>query len=160
MTLYEINAEILNCYREEIDGETGEITEVLDEERLQALEMAKAEKVDGIACWVKNLTAEADAMKAEEERLAKRRKAAENKAAWLKGYLLAMCNGERFRGIRADVQFRSTPTVAVDDMNLIPPQYIRTKTVTEPDKVALKKALKEGDVPGAHIEISRSTVIR
>ena len=50
MNLYEINSQILDC----IDQETGE---VMDIDRLEELNMAKAEKVDNIACWVKNLEA-------------------------------------------------------------------------------------------------------
>lgn len=160
MTLYEINAAILNCYREEIDQETGEITEMLDEAQLAYLEMAKAEKVEGIACWIKNLIAEATAIKEEEGRLEKRRKAAENKAGRLKMFLAANCYGETFQSARAAVSFRKIPTVAVDDMSLIPGEYIRTKITTEPDKIALKKALAAGKVPGAHMEMSVSTIIR
>lgn len=52
MNLYEINSQILDC----IDQETGE---VMDIDRLEELNMAKAEKVDNIACWVKNLEADA-----------------------------------------------------------------------------------------------------
>ena len=51
MNLYEINSQILDC----VDPETGE---VMDIDRLEELNMAKAEKVDNIACWVKNLEAD------------------------------------------------------------------------------------------------------
>ena len=161
MTLYEIEAEIMNCCREEIDPETGEITSVvIDPEAFEALQMAKAQKVENIACWIKNLTAEAEAMKAEEDRLRKRRRAAENKVDSLKGLLAYACEGQRYKGVRADVQFRQTATVAVDDMDALPAEFVRKKTTTEPDKVALKKALQLGAIPGAHMEMSLSTIVR
>ena len=56
MNLYEINSQILDC----IDPETGE---VMDIDRLEKLNMAKAEKVDNIACWVKNLEADVAPLK-------------------------------------------------------------------------------------------------
>ena len=65
MNLYEINSQILNC----IDQETGEI---MDIDRLEALNMAKAEKVDNIACWVKNLEADVLAFEAQEKAFADR----------------------------------------------------------------------------------------
>ena len=68
MNLYEINSQILDC----IDQETGE---VMDIDRLEELNMAKAEKVDNIACWVKNLEADVAAFEAQEKAFADSRKA-------------------------------------------------------------------------------------
>lgn len=161
MTLYEINEAITNCFREEIDPETGEIlTEVLDEDRLDELKMAKAEKIENVACWIKNLTADAEALKNEEAKLAKRRKSMENKAESLKNYLQWACDGEKYNGIRAAVSFRSSTSVAIDDLTKIPKEYIRTKVTEEPDKATLKKLLAEKEIPGAHLETKLSTVIK
>ena len=44
-----------------VNPETGE---VMDIDRLEKLNMAKAEKVDNIACWVKNLEADVAAFEA------------------------------------------------------------------------------------------------
>lgn len=66
MNLYEINSQILDC----VDPETGE---VMDIDRLEELNMAKAEKVDNIACWVKNLEADVAAFEAQEKAFADRR---------------------------------------------------------------------------------------
>ena len=63
MNLYEINSQILDC----VDPETGE---VMDIDRLEELTMAKAEKVDNIACWVKNLEADVAAFEAQEKAFA------------------------------------------------------------------------------------------
>lgn len=57
--LYDINSEILSC----IDAETGEI---IDVERLQALQMEREQKVENVALWYKNLLSDA-AQYAEEE---------------------------------------------------------------------------------------------
>lgn len=78
--LYEINEQILNC----VDMETGEI---IDADKLQDLQLAFDEKVEGIACWIKNLLSDASAIKAEKDALAEREKACKNKAESLKNYL-------------------------------------------------------------------------
>ena len=161
MTLYEINTAIENCFIEEIDPETGEIiTEVLDEDRLDELKMAKSEKIENVACWIKNLASDVEALKNEETKLAKRRKTMENKIESLKNYLQWACDGEKFNGIRAAVSFRNSQSVAVDDVTQIPELYMRVKTVSEPDKAMLKKVLATTNVPGVHLENKLSTIIK
>lgn len=71
MTLYEIDSAIMDC----VDEETGEI---IDLEKLEALNIERDKKVEGIALAVKNYAAEAKAIKEEEEKLAKRRRSCEN----------------------------------------------------------------------------------
>lgn len=62
-SIYEIDQQIMQC----IDFETGEI---VDAEKLNALQIEKDKKIEGIACWIKNLNAEAQNIKAEEQALA------------------------------------------------------------------------------------------
>ena len=57
MKLYEIENAILEC----IDTETGE---VIDIERLNELQMERETKIENVACWIKDLKAEAEAIKA------------------------------------------------------------------------------------------------
>lgn len=80
MTLYEIDSAIMDC----VDEETGEI---IDLEKLEALNIERDKKVEGIALAVKNYAAEAKAIKEEEEKLAKRRRSCENAAQRCKDYL-------------------------------------------------------------------------
>ena len=58
MNLYEIENEILKC----VDEETGEIFDV---EKFEALELARDVKIENICLWIKNLKAEAEALKLE-----------------------------------------------------------------------------------------------
>ena len=89
MNLYEINAEIMAC----VDEETGEI---IDTAKLDQLRMTFGEKVEGIALYIKNLAAEAAAIKAEKDKLGERQRICENKVASLKNYLQANLCGEKF----------------------------------------------------------------
>lgn len=61
MTLYEIDSAIMDC----VDEETGEI---IDLEKLEALNIERDKKVEGIALAVKNYAAEAKAIKEEGKR--------------------------------------------------------------------------------------------
>ena len=89
MNLFEIENEIMNCW----DQETGEI---LDSDRLDQLEMERDTKIENIALYIKNLTADAEALKAEKQSFAERQKAAENKVESLKKYLATYLAGQKF----------------------------------------------------------------
>ena len=170
MTLYDIDAQIaaLDGAAEDdmlIDAETGELISV--SQALDALRMEREAKIENVACWVKNLSAEADAIREEENRLIKRRKAAETKAANLKSWLLAAMTREggttdKLKTGRVMVSVkRNPPRTVVDDEKMLPWTYTTVKQVFEPDKAAIKAALLAGEeVPGAHLEYGRSVVIK
>ena len=77
MTIYEIDQAIMEC----VDLETGEI---IDTEKLDKLQMERDAKLENVACWIKDLKAEAEALKNEKQALAERQKVAENKMESLK----------------------------------------------------------------------------
>ena len=93
MRLYEINEEIMQC----VDFETGE---VIDEGKLNDLQMLREEKIENIGLWIKDLKAEAKAIAEEVKALNARKKAAENKAESLKQYLAMVLDGEKFKTAR------------------------------------------------------------
>lgn len=137
-TLYEIDEEILNC----VDMETGEI---IDVERLGQLQLAREDKVEGIALWIKNLLSDADAIKSEEEKLAQRRKANENKAKNLKEYLSKFLNGQKFKTPKVSISYRKSESVEVTDLSKLDDDYLKFAEPTV-DKTKVKKALKAGTV--------------
>lgn len=156
MTLYEIDRQILNAIEYGCDPETGEI---IDAAALDALEMAKEEKTENIILLIKDLTAENKAISEEEQALAKRRRAGENRVEWLKNYLMASLDGEKFKTPRCSASYRKTAAVSIIDESAIPSEYIRTKT--EPNKMAIKDALKAGEtIPGATLEDRVSLIIK
>ena len=147
-----------------IDAETGELISV--SQALDALRMEREAKLENVACWVKNLSAEADAIREEENRLIKRRKSAETKAANLKAWLLAAMTREdgttdRLKTARASISVRRNPPTTICDDELLPWTYKTVKQVITPDKAAIKAALLAGqEVPGAHLEYGRSVMIK
>ena len=158
MTIYEINEQILNC----IDLETGEI---IDIDRLNDLQLERDTKIENVACWIKELKAEAEAIKAEKLALAERQKVAENKAESLKKWLAYALNGEKFKTAKCSVSFRKTESVEVTDeglSNLMKEHdELLTYKAPEPNKKAIKDALKDGlSVQGVRLECNTSVIIR
>ena len=160
--LYEIDAAILAA----VDQETGEI---LDAEKLDALQMEREQKLEGVALWIKDLKAEAEAVKAEADKLNARKKALDNKIDGLKNWLLYALNGEKLKTARCNVyQTHSQKLNVPDEPGLIsflqtleePEKFLRFKD-PELKKDDIKKALKEGTIiPGAALEETESVVIK
>lgn len=136
MNLYEIDNEILGC----VDLETGE---VFDIEKFEELSLTRDEKIEGICLWIKNLRAEAEALKAEKDAFAKRQKAAENKMESLKNYISGYLAGSAFKSSKVNVSFRKSESLEISEDAIIPDEFLKYK---EPDldKVALKAAVKAG----------------
>ena len=169
MTLYDIDAQIaaLDGAAEDdmlIDEETGELISV--SQALDALRMEREAKLENVACWVKNLSAEADAIREEENRLLKRRKAAETKAANLKAWLLAAMTREdgttdKLKTGRVMVSVKRNPPSTVVDDELLPSTYKVAKITYQANKELIKRELLAGgEVPGAHLEYGRSVIIK
>ena len=162
--LYDIDQEILAC----IDDETGEI---LDTEKLGALQMEREAKLEGVALWIKDMKAEAAAVKEEADKLTARKKALENKIEGLKAWLLMALNGEKLKTPRCNVYQTHSQRVTIvgDEKDLIawlernakdPRDYIRYR---EPElrKDEIKKALKDGiEIEYAKLEETESVVIK
>ena len=153
MKLYEIDQAILNC----IDLETGEI---IDTEQLDKLTMEREAKLENVACWIKELKAEAEALKAEKMAFAKRQQVAENKMESLKKYLAYALDGQAFKTVRASVTFRKSQAVEIADIYKLDESYLRYKE-PEADKTAIKEALKQGKtVAGATLVENTSVIIK
>lgn len=158
MTIYEINEQILNC----IDLETGEI---IDIDRLNDLQLERDTKIENVACWIKELKAEAEAIKAEKLILAERQKVAENKAESLKKWLTYALDGQKFKTSKCSISYRKSESVEVTEEglnNLIKEHNeLLTYKAPEPNKKAIKDALKDGlSVEGVQLVQNTSTIIK
>ena len=152
MTLYEIDNAILTLINE--DGE------IEDYEAFEQLQMERDSKIENIALWCKNLDAEATALKAEEERLAERRKSAEAKIKRLRDYLGYALEGEKFETARVAVSWRKSTKVEVDEEQ-IPAEWCDVVTTFKPKKNDIKAALKEGrSIAGCRLVESNNVQIK
>ena len=146
--LYQLALEIEN-FELEIDEETGEVTN-LDE--LDALEMERDTKIENIALWIKDLNADAAAIKAEAQALTKRQKTAEKKAESLKRYLVDALAGQKFSTPKVALSYRHSKAVDITDETIIPGDYLTLKTEVTANKKKIKEAIEAGEiVPGAYL---------
>lgn len=153
MKLYEIDEAIMAC----IDAETGEI---IDADKLDKLTMERDAKIENVALWIKDLKAEAEALKAEKMAFAERQKVAENKIESLKKWLAYALDGQDYKSVRASVSFRTYESVEIDDIYAVDENYLRYKE-PEADKTAIKNAIKAGqEVAGATLVKSTSVIIK
>lgn len=67
---------------------------------------------------------------------------------------------EKVTGNLATISIRKPrQSVEVFDENLLPGEFLRVKTVIEPDKIALKKALEEGqEIQGAKFKLGERSI--
>lgn len=160
MKLYEINAE-LDALLEMVDPETGEL--LCDLDALEALTIAREEKLEGLALAVKNYESDAAAIKAEEKALADRRKALENKADRARQFLQSELNGETIKTARVVVSYRRSEAVEIRDPDFIlyaDPKFL-TQKIPDINKTAIKAAIKAGEiVPGAELVTRQNMSIK
>ena len=155
MKLYEIDNAILEC----IDLEIGEI---IDTDKLNELQMERDAKIENVACWIKELKAEAEAIKAEKLALAERQKVAENKAESLKKWLAYALQGEKFKTARCAIRFMTTESVEVTEEGLENlmrggKDELLTYKSPEPNKKAIKDAIKNDGLSIAGIQLVQNT---
>lgn len=157
--LYEIDHDIEMC----VDHETGEI----DVERLNDLQMEREAKIDGILCYIKDLNAEAAAIREEEKALAERRHRAEKEAAGLTRFVSLKLAGERFETSRNAVSWRRSHAVVIHDEPaalgwcLDHAQSAIKQAAPTLDKMALKDIIRSGiQISGVTLEERNSIQIK
>ena len=173
MNLYEIDAALVEAlekgYYEEFINEDGEFDEEGFTAYLNELKMAQDAKLENLACFIKNIEAEAKAIKDEEAALAARRKAKELKAQRLKDYLQGFMQFKElnsFESARCKVSFRRSTKLVLDDeakvwaWATVHDDYLRYK---EPElrKDAITKALKSGEkIEGCRLAETRNLQLK
>ena len=148
MNLYEIKEEMYNLINE--DGE------IVEYEKFKELKLAKDEKIENMALWIKNLLAEAKAIKEEEKILSDRRKSLENRAESLKKYTDMVLNGQKFSTSKVSISYRKSTPLEVEDGFI---EWAKKNNnvylkFTEPkvDAIAVKEDLASGrEIPFAKI---------
>ena len=141
--------------------ESGDIDEDTYKDTLESLDINA--KIESVCKVIRNLTAEAEAYKAEKDRLAERQKTAENGIKRLKDsllhYMLTTEQTKVKQGIFS-VRINRSASVNITDPLVIPPDYLK---FSEPqiNKAEIKKAIQSGDeIPGAELVTNESIVIR
>lgn len=139
--------------------EAGEIPQEAIQDTLASLSGEMEEKVDSIACMIKQLQLEAEGIKQEENALSMRRKQKETAAERLKDYIrqtMTLSGKKKLETARSCVSVgKPAQRVEITDISAIQSVKELWKpyewTEKNVDKAKLKDALKAGTVKGARL---------
>ena len=149
MTLFEVTAEYNHALNDLYDLEqSGEIDSQTFLDTMQSLEGGLVDKAKKVGAYIRNTKAMAQQIKDAESDMAKRRKSLENHAKGLEDYLLSNMIQSGISEINSpwfDLKIKKTPaSIKIAENTKLPQEFVTTKTIESPDKIALKAALKDG----------------
>ena len=153
MNLYELTREFESAMANiVIDEETGEVSGF---EAVDTLDTAFEDKAEAYAVTIKNLLAEAAAIKNERDNMKAREDAAKRRAEVLKKHLadsMTAAGKDKIETAKAALSFRRSKQVSIVNDVLVPDDLCVVKIDRKPDKTAIGKLLKSGEtVPGAEL---------
>ena len=142
-----------------IDEETGEVVPF---DEVLALQMARADKIEGWGLWLKNRKAEAEAIDAEIKNLKTRLDALNRQRERSQEEFQRYLGGEKFRTARLVVSYRKSSSVVFEgDPESLPDEYKTIKTEIKPNKEAMKPALQRGEqIEGARLVTKQNIQIK
>lgn len=160
--LYDFTEEYLQAFNAiQVDEESGE---VLGLEELETLNAQLEDKLENVACYIKELERLAGDIKAEEAALAARRQSIESKALRLKKYLMQNMEAAGKNGLetaKCKISFRGSSRVEIVQPDKLPAEFWAVSENKRPDRAAIKKLLAAGSsVPGAMIVEVRNINIK
>ncbi|MBX0320232.1 siphovirus Gp157 family protein [Shouchella clausii] len=163
--LYELSAN-LREFLDKIDElEEGEIlSDEAIKDTLESLTEPFDEKIENIAKAIKTMQYEAEVLKAEKDRLEKRRKSVINASDRLKEYMQANMEAvdvQKVKGLTLTVNIQNNPpSVLVEDESAIPEKYLIEQNPKIDKKSILEDFKNDQPVPGCTIKRTRSIRIR
>jgi len=158
MQLYKMTSDIKALHdMDDLDPET--LADTLD-----GMLVEFEEKGVAIMALSANWQADIAAVSSEIERLTSIKKSMSAKTDKLKDYLRFNMEESGINKISSELFTASlrkaSDIVSIVDMDLLPDEFVSVKTSIQADKVAIKKALKEGvDIPGAKLEKGKPSLL-
>lgn len=167
MLIYPIDEMVERLLESAVDQETGELlfTDEELEAKLNELQVGFDEKIDSLASAVKNLKAEAEAVKAEKLNLAKRQQTVEKEMERTKRFLAYLLKGDKFANSRHKIGYRKSVEVVLDDDFMSWARENAPGLIVErepdPDKRAIREAIEQGAlVPHASLREKNNIQVR
>ena len=164
--IYELTGEIKQLEKDLLDSadyETGEVDEVI----VKALDVTREEfnaRAVGCVNLSDKFNAYIAAIDSEIARLTALKKSYKKSADRLKN---GVSNAMLSLGISEIItdtmrlSFRRSEETVIDNIDFLPAEYVKEKIEYNPDKTAIKKAIKEGkDVQGVHVEIKYNLQVK
>lgn len=160
MKLYELTGQYLELEEMAANGEIDEQTFV---DTMESIAEDIKSKADGYARVIRNLEANVEAYKNEEERLYSKRKTLENNIKHMKSnlqYCMCVTGEKKFKTELFSFNVKKNPKkLVVDKIEAVPEEFL---IMQEPkvDTKALKEFITDNKVSYAHLEQGESLVIR
>jgi hypothetical protein len=151
LSLYQLSGDYLQALDFLTDPELNLPIETVND-TLEGLLGELEDKAVNVAKFVRNIEATAEAIKAAEAEMKKRRKALENRVEWLKAYLKSSMEATGIQKIESPyfkLSIAKNPaTLDLFDANAVPSEYKHIEIVTteQIDRAAIKTALANGQV--------------
>lgn len=168
--LFDIQDSMMNLLEYHVNDDTGEIVETEEEfnELYNSIQLDLQTKLDNTNCLQKMIDGELDVIDKEIKRLTAEKKAREKKKEWLKNrvdYFVKRQFTDEQGNVdeesvhkyklelpHSKISYRKSDSVEVADVEMLPEEYVKTKIEKNPDKVAIKNAIKGGkEIKGAKI---------
>lgn len=138
--------------------EDGQLPAEAMNDTLEALGGELQEKAKNVGAWIKNLEADAKALKEAEQELSARRKTIESRVKWALEYLhrnMEQCGITEIECQLYAIKLAKNPP-AVQITGDVPEQYVTRKVTETPDKKAIKALIESGE-PCEFAEITQGT---
>lgn len=154
--LYEIANDYASLTAEDLDPE-------MIADTLEGIEGEFTDKLEQLLSIIKNETAYAAALKAEEKSLSDRRKTAENKIDNIKAYIASslstMDKSSFTAGLHKVTVRKPVPSVNVISVDDLPIEFKEFETTVKVDKNLIKEKLKLGEtIEGAELKYGKPSV--
>lgn len=131
---------------------------------LDSVKMQLKEKAENVVMFQQSLIRSTEAIDNEIKRLSEMKKHRMNAAERLKNYIKFTMEKNGIEKIETDLfklSFLKSETIDVVDESTVPEEFIVTKIIKSVDKIAIKKALKEGiEIPGVAITLHQNLQIK
>lgn len=178
MNLYDIDERLKVLEEYGIDSETGEILSEEDFYKLyDEIQMDLNTKIENTICFVKNLRADCNEYKLEEDRIKQRRKIKENLADRLESrinyYIKQKFTDEdgnidtdglskyKLETAKMKLSYRKSQTANITDINKLPKEYIKEEVIVKPLLNDIKKAIKNGkNIDGAELKTNYNMQVK
>lgn len=145
MNLYELNSEYQRVIELLETCEPEDQLLVMD--LLSNIGLERDDKIENTGRYIKNMESSIEMIKAEEKKLAERRKSIESKCGRVRDWLDFNLAGQKYESASVSISYRKSESVEVDvPVEMLPANLVRTKTTHEPDKATIKSLLKNGEV--------------
>lgn len=163
LTLYEAEDD-LKTWADTLEVATDDERQEIAERVSEYLQVAQ-EKRDRFCAFLAHLEGQEELCKAEEERIAARRRRFSNMRERLEGYAISTMENlgvRKLEGKTATLSLRlKPPSVVILNPAEIPERFMVEKITRSEDRNAIKAAIKAGeDVPGATLAIGGNSLVR